>query len=98
MDKYIYTVLTTVIYNYIYILLLYIDSIRTNVRQTFQKRTCTYYIASLKEKLEGLRAKSEKDIWIDELEEFENAYKKWLQEIEQEAAVAKKRRATKTKK
>jgi DNA topoisomerase-2 len=55
-------------------------------------------IISLKEKLEGLRAKSEKKIWLSELEQFENAYKKWLQEIEQEEAVAKKRRATKTKK
>ena len=55
-------------------------------------------IASLKEKLEGLRAKSEKDIWIEELDQFENAYKRWLQEIEQEEAVAKKRRATKNKK
>jgi DNA topoisomerase-2 len=55
-------------------------------------------IASLKEKLEGLRAKSEKDIWIEELDQFENAYKRWLQEIEQEEAVAKKRRLTKNKK
>ena len=55
-------------------------------------------IASLKEKLEGLRAKSEKDIWIEELDQFENAYQRWLQEIEQEEAVAKKRRATKNKK
>lgn len=55
-------------------------------------------IASLKEKLEGLMVKSEKDIWIEELDQFENAYKKWLQEIEQEAAIAKKRRVTKTKK
>jgi DNA topoisomerase-2 len=54
-------------------------------------------IASLKEKLEGLRAKSEKKIWLEEINQFENAYKRWLQEIEQEA-VAKKRRATKTKK
>lgn len=52
-------------------------------------------IASLKEKLDGLRAKSEKDIWIEELEKFENAYKRWLSEIEQEAAVAKKRRTKK---
>jgi len=36
-----------------------------------------------------------KDIW---LEEFENGYKRWLQEIEQEEAISKKRRATKTKK
>jgi hypothetical protein len=28
---------------------------------------------------------------------FSNEYEKWLQEIEQEEAVAKKRRATKTK-
>jgi DNA topoisomerase-2 len=55
-------------------------------------------IASLKEKLEGLRAKSEKDIWIEELNQFENAYRRWLQEIEQEEAVAKKRRLTKNKK
>ena len=55
-------------------------------------------IMSLKEKLEGLRAKSEKDIWIEELDQFENAYRKWLQEIEQEEAVAKKRRLTKNKK
>jgi DNA topoisomerase-2 len=55
-------------------------------------------IMSLKEKLEGLRAKSEKDIWIEELDQFENAYKRWLSEIEQEAAVAKKRKAAKTKK
>jgi DNA topoisomerase-2 len=55
-------------------------------------------IMSLKEKLEGLRAKSEKDIWLEELTQFENAYKKWLQEIEQEEAVAKKRRLAKNKK
>ena len=55
-------------------------------------------IASLKEKLEGLRAKSEKDIWIEELDQFSNSYQRWLQEIEQEEAVAKKRRATKNKK
>ena len=55
-------------------------------------------IASLKEKLDGLRAKSDKDIWIEELDQFENAYKRWLSEIEQEEAVAKKRRVTKTKK
>uniref|UniRef100_A0A6C0H2X4 DNA topoisomerase (ATP-hydrolyzing) n=1 Tax=viral metagenome TaxID=1070528 RepID=A0A6C0H2X4_9ZZZZ len=55
-------------------------------------------IACLKEKLEGLRAKTEKNIWIEELDHFENAYKRWLQEIEQEEAVAKKRRATKNKK
>jgi hypothetical protein len=53
---------------------------------------------SLKEKLEGLRAKSEKKIWTEELNQFENGYNRWLQEIEQEEAVAKKRRATKTKK
>jgi hypothetical protein len=46
-----------------------------------------------------LRAKSEKDIlWIEELDQFSNEYNRWLSEIEQEAAVAKKRRATKTKK
>jgi DNA topoisomerase-2 len=55
-------------------------------------------IMSLKEKLEGLRAKSEKDIWLSEIEQFENGYNRWLSEIEQEEAVAKKRRATKTKK
>ena len=55
-------------------------------------------IASLKEKLEGLRAKSEKNIWIEELNQFENSYQRWLQEIEQEEAVAKKRRLTKNKK
>ena len=55
-------------------------------------------IMSLKEKLEGLRAKSEKNIWIEELDQFSNSYQRWLQEIEQEEAVAKKRRATKTKK
>jgi hypothetical protein len=52
---------------------------------------------SLKEKLDNLKSKSEKKIWLSELTQFENAYKKWLQEIEQEEAVAKKRRA-KTKK
>jgi hypothetical protein len=52
----------------------------------------------LKEKLDNLKSKSEKKIWLEELNQFENAYKKWLQEIEQEEAVAKKRRATKTKK
>jgi DNA topoisomerase-2 len=55
-------------------------------------------IMSLKEKLDKLKSKSEKDIWLEELEQFENGYEKWLQEIEQEEAVAKKRRATKTKK
>jgi hypothetical protein len=55
-------------------------------------------IMSLKEKLDKLKSKSEKDIWLEELEQFENAYKRWLQEIEQEEAVVKKRRATKTKK
>jgi DNA topoisomerase-2 len=54
-------------------------------------------IMSLKEKLEGLRAKSEKDIWLEELTQFENGYNRWFSEIEQEEAVAKKRRA-KTKK
>jgi DNA topoisomerase-2 len=54
-------------------------------------------IMSLKEKLDNLKSKSEKKIWLEELEQFQNAYKKWLQEIEQEEAVAKKRRA-KTKK
>jgi DNA topoisomerase-2 len=55
-------------------------------------------IASLKEKLEGLRAKSEKNIWLNEIEEFENAYKRWLQDIQKEAEVAKKRRLAKNKK
>jgi len=55
-------------------------------------------IMSLKEKLDKLKSKSEKDIWLEELEQFENAYKRWLQEIEQEEAVAKKRRLTKNKK
>lgn len=55
-------------------------------------------IISLKQKLEDLRAKSEKDIWLSEIEQFENGYKRWLQEIEQEEAVAKKRRLTKNKK
>jgi hypothetical protein len=55
-------------------------------------------IMSLKEKLDKLKSKSEKDIWLEELEQFENAYNRWLQEIEQEEAVAKKRRTTKTKK
>jgi DNA topoisomerase-2 len=55
-------------------------------------------IASLKEKLDNLKSKSEKKIWLEELNQFENAYKKWLQEIEQEEAVAKKRRVTKNKK
>ena len=55
-------------------------------------------IMSLKQKLEGLRAKSEKDIWLEELDQFSNCYQRWLQEIEQEEAVAKKRRLTKNKK
>jgi DNA topoisomerase-2 len=55
-------------------------------------------IMSLKEKLDNLKSKSEKKIWLEELEQFQNAYKKWLQEIEQEEAVAKKRRLTKNKK
>jgi hypothetical protein len=48
--------------------------------------------------LDKLKSNSEKDIWLEELKQFENAYKRWLQEIEQEEAVAKKRRSTKTKK
>jgi DNA topoisomerase-2 len=55
-------------------------------------------ITSLQEKLHKLREKSEKEIWISELEEFEIAYKKWISEIEQEIAITKKRRVTKTKK
>jgi DNA topoisomerase-2 len=47
-------------------------------------------ITSLQEKLHKLREKSEKEIWISELEEFEIAYKKWISEIEQEIAITRR--------
>ena len=47
-------------------------------------------ISSAKEKLDGLRATKEQDIWLRELEEFEVSYKKWLGNIEKEVVKTKK--------
>lgn len=52
-------------------------------------------IASTQEKLDGLRATTEQEIWLRELQEFERAYTKWLQDIEKEIIKTKKRRAKK---
>lgn len=49
-------------------------------------------IASTQEKLEGIRAKTEKDMWLQELEEFEKVYRNWLLEIEKETIKSKKRK------
>lgn len=48
-------------------------------------------IISTKEKLDRLRVRSEQDIWLKELEEFEVAYSKWLVEIDKQVIKPKKK-------
>jgi DNA topoisomerase-2 len=52
-------------------------------------------IASTQEKLDGLRATTEQEIWLRELDEFEASYRKWLRDIEKEVVKTKKRRGNK---
>ena len=54
-------------------------------------------IASTQEKLDGLRATSEEVIWLNELNEFETAYTKWLDEINNQVVVVGKKTTKKKK-
>lgn len=47
-------------------------------------------IASLQEKVDGLRATSEKQLWINDLEEFEVEYSRFLRAMESEKVKTKK--------
>jgi DNA topoisomerase-2 len=52
-------------------------------------------IISHQKKLDELQSTSEKTIWLNELEEFEVAYKKWLVDIDKEVIKTKKKRGKK---
>lgn len=52
-------------------------------------------IVSTKQKLEDLRNTTEKEIWLQELDEFKTAYVKWLNDIENQVLKTKKTKKTK---
>ena len=52
-------------------------------------------IASAQKKFDGLRATTEKEIWLKELDQFQTAYEKWVVEITNQTVPTKKKRTKK---
>jgi len=52
-------------------------------------------IISAQEKLDGLRALTETDMWLRDLDDFEKGYTKWLKDIAKQIIKARKKKQKK---